>query len=199
MNGAILNILGYGRETILPSESTYRGASIAEKLNYLEAAIADLKGSDTQQDAFASGTVYHMGDYCIQGGQLYQCIVESSSKSWVPSEWMTVTGTSSIKSIQRGTGSGNGTIMLEHAVNPNKSVVLLDSGAVSGYGSGIVNGQYVFAAAAASDGVYVSSLSSSNFTIAGAVVSVPYANTQYRSISMQGANIAYSWQVIEYY
>ena len=77
LNGAILSILGYGRETILPSESTYRGASIAEKLNYLEAAIADLKGSDTQQNAFAAGTVYHMGDYCIQGGQLYQCIVES--------------------------------------------------------------------------------------------------------------------------
>ena len=112
---------------------------------------------------------------------------------------MTVTGTSSIKSIQRGTGSGNGTITLDHAVNPNKSIVLLDSGAVSGYGSGIANGQYVFAAAAASNGVCVSSLSSSSFTVVGAIVSVPYTNDQYRSIGMRSANITYSWQVIEYY
>ena len=197
LNGAILNILGYGRETSLPSENSYRGASIAEKLNYLEAAIADLKGSDTQQSAFVFGTVYHMGDYCIQGGKLYQCVVENSSTSWVQSEWMIVTGTSSIKSIQQGTGSGNGTITLGHAVNPNKSVVLLDSGAVSGIGYISAYNGIDASAAVASNGAYVSSLSSSNFTIAGAVASVPYTNNN--SIVSRNVNIPYSWQVIEYY
>lgn len=192
LNGAILNILGYGRETSLPSENSYRGASIAEKLNYLEAAIADLKGSDTQQSAFVFGTVYHMGDYCIQGGKLYQCVVENSSTSWVQSEWMIVTGTSSIKSIQRGTGSGNGTITLGHAVNPNKSFVLLNSGAVYklyGY-SGVVS-------ASASNGAYVSSFSSCSFTVAGATA--PATAAMHLFPDFESYNVPYSWQVIECY
>lgn len=186
----VANWLGIGNESKTPDKDKFDTASLVEKVNYLEDQLSNIsenlpQESESAGSDFALGTTYHMGDYCIQGGQLYQCVVATSSTSWIDSEWMAVTGTSMVKSIQSGTDSGNKTITLGHAVNPNKTIILLNGGSALAAYSG--NDPAV------DNGCYVSSKTSNSFTVAGAY------HMHYFNGNPASAYVTYSWQGIEFY
>lgn len=95
------------------------------------------------------------------------------------------TGSGSVKSIQRSVASGNQTVTLEHAVDPNKTIILLNGSCteVNAYNSYAVNG--------ICNGGYISSLTPNSFTVEGANMNGCYEGTY--------SKVTYSWQVIEFY
>ena len=94
-------------------------------------------------------------------------------------------GESMIKSIQRGVASGNTTITINE-IDPNKSIIYLNSNSAGGFNSTSNSGGF---SVASGSGGYISKFTSTSFTISGSAYTV-------RDII--SITHTYSWQVIEY-
>lgn len=88
-----------------------------------------------------------------------------------------------VKSVQRGTASGNKTITIS-AVNVNKSIIILNGSMAVG----VPSMDHITHVGSGGSG-YISAFNSTSFTIAGASASTSY-------VSLTCTN---SWQVIEFY
>ena len=94
-------------------------------------------------------------------------------------------GGSAVKGVQRGVATGNATVVISE-IDVSKSVVLLNGGIAYSSGSGNVSARN---ATVGGGSGYISNITSTSFTIAGAELS-----TDYHTLSCTN-----SWQVIEFY
>ena len=90
----------------------------------------------------------------------------------------TVTSPGFIKSLQRGTASGDGSVSIS-AVDTAKSVILLD-----GLGGGNFNSN------SNTRGPRVTAFTATSFTVSGALYTTTFTND---------TAISFSWQVVEYF